>query len=278
MGRTCRRTRRVPRAAGTHLLTTANGKSTGIDVDQVVLRSGAEAVASAPATVVVHRTRTSRTATVSNCPDGCWLILGEGFNDGWEAEAAGKSLGPPRQISGGFNGWRLPGSTSPVTVTMTWTPQRTMWIGMALAALAVLACAGLIWRDKAVAELRAPAAPTPNWPPVLIGRRRAAVSAAALVVLAALTISPKYGVIAAVIGFAVLWLRRPLVAGLASLALVGGLTVLIVRRQLRYRLVANPSWPAAFDDLHRFGLLVVVLLFASTIADDCPGDEVEEVT
>ena len=40
-----------------------------------------------PPTVAVHRTRTTRTATVSNCPAGCWLILGEGFNDGWEADA-----------------------------------------------------------------------------------------------------------------------------------------------------------------------------------------------
>ena len=84
--------------------------------------------------------------------------------------------------------------------------------------------------------------------------------------------------LAGIAGLAVLWFKRPLVAGAASLALVGGLAVLIVRRQLRYRLVANPSWPAAFDDLHRLGLLVVVLLFASTIADDCPGEEAEQVT
>ena len=269
----------VDLGAGAHALTTATGGSTGIDVDQVVLRSGTEtAESSAPPTVTVQRTRTTRTATVSNCPVGCWLILGEGFNDGWQAESGGRSLGAPRQISGGFNGWRLPGSTSPVTVTMTWAPQRTMWFGMGLAALAVLACAILIWRDKTTADMRAPVAPTPHWPPAIIGRRRALVTAAALVVLAVLVISPKYGVLAGVVGLAVVWFKRPLVAGAASLAIVGGLAVLIVRRQLRYRLVANPSWPAAFDDLHRLGLLVVVLLFASTIADDCPADQAEQVT
>ena len=268
----------VDLAAGAHALTTAAGSASGVNVDQVVLRSGAESAATAAPTVAVHRGRTTRTATVANCPDGCWLILGEGYNDGWQAEVAGKSLGAPRPISGGFNGWRLPGSTSPVTVTMTWTPQRTMWFGMALAALAVLACAVLIWRDKARDELRTPVAPTPHWPPSLISRRRALVTTAALVVLAGLVISPKYGVLAGIVGLAVLWFRRPLIAGAASLALVGGLAVLIVRRQLRYRLVANPSWPAAFDDLHRLGILVVVLLFASTIADDCPGKEAEQVT
>jgi hypothetical protein len=47
---------------------------------------------------------------------------------------------------------------------------------------------------------------------------------------------------------------------------------------LRYRLVANPSWPAAFDDLHRLGLLVVVLLLVSTLADDCPDEQGEQVS
>ncbi|MEO8264641.1 MAG: alpha-(1-_3)-arabinofuranosyltransferase family protein [Ilumatobacteraceae bacterium] len=263
--------------AGTHQVSTAPGSTTGIDVDQVVLRSGIEPAETAPPTVTVQRTRTSRTATITDCPGGCWLILGEGYNDGWQAELAGKSLGAPRQISGGFNGWRLPGSTSPVTVTMTWTPQRTMWFGMGLAALSVLACAILIWRDKARDDVRGPATPVPQWPPAIVGRRRAFVTAAALVVLTGLVISPKYGVLAGVVGLAVVWFKRPLVAGAASLALVGGLAVLIVRRQLRYRLVANPSWPAAFDDLHRLGLLVVVLLFASTIADDCPADQAEQV-
>ena len=123
-------------------MTTAPGLDTGLDVDRVVLDqrgtvdTSAAPVQAAP-TVVVHRTRTTRTATVSNCPAGCWLILGEGFNTGWEAHAGSTNLGAPRQISGGFNGWLLPPSASPVTVTMKWAPQRTMWIGMALAALAV---------------------------------------------------------------------------------------------------------------------------------------------
>ena len=55
-----------------------------------------------------------------------------------------------------------------------------------------------------------------------------------------------------------------------------------MRRQLRYRLVANPSWPAAFDDLHRLGLLVVVLLLAATIVDDRPDgyrdDQAEQLS
>jgi hypothetical protein len=98
-----------------------------------------------------------------------------------------------------------------------------------------------------------------------------------MVVAAGLVISPTYAVVAAVVGLAVVVLRRTLVAGLAALALIASLAALILRRQIRYRLAANPSWPAAFDDLHRFGLLVVVLLLACTIVDDCPRDQPEQV-
>ena len=160
-------------------------------------------------TVAVDRTRTTRTATVTNCPAGCWLILGEGFNDGWEAETDGADLGAPRPISGGFNGWWLPGSESPVTVTMTWAPQRTMWIGMAMAALAVIACALLVWRDKAHDEAPIPAAPVAHWPPEPVDRRRALIAAGALVAVSALTISPGYAGVAAIVGLAVVVLQAP---------------------------------------------------------------------
>jgi arabinofuranan 3-O-arabinosyltransferase len=270
-------------AAGVHRLTTTPGLHTGLDVDRVVLDqlgmvdAGAAPVQAAP-TVVVHRTRTTRTATVSNCPAGCWLILGEGFSTGWEAHTASTDLGAPRQISGGFNGWLLPPSASPVTVTMKWAPQRTMWLGMALAALAVLFCSALILIDRKQTETAVADVPVPQWPPQPVDRQRAIVAAVALVALAGLTISPKYAVIAAFVGVGIVVVRRPFIAGVTSLVLMSGLAALIVRRQLRYRLVANPSWPAAFDDLHRLGLLVVVLLLTSTLVDDCQDQQGEQVS
>lgn len=267
----------VDLSAGTHRLTTTPGSVTGLDIDQIVLRSGDPAATAGAPTVVVQRSRTTRTATVTNCPAGCWLILGEGYNDGWEAELGGSSLGAPRLLSGGFNGWWLPGSTSAVTVTMTWAPQGTMWIGMALAGLALLACAALVWRDKERAKMQAPAAPVPQWPPDPVGRRRSLIAAGALVVLAVLVISPGYSLPAAVVGIAVIAFRRPLIAGALSVALVAATSAVIVGREFHYRFVANPSWPAAFERLHPVGLLVVVLLLASTIADDCPPNEPEQV-
>ncbi len=266
--------------AGSHRLTTTSGLTTGLDVDRVVLRSPQQrdGLAQVQPTVTVRRSRTSRTATITDCPTGCWLILGEGYNDGWQATMGGTHLGAPRQISGGSNGWWLPGSKTPVTVTMTWTPQRTMWIGMLLAALAVLACGVLIWRGRAVVEMRVPKAPEPAWPIERVTRRKAVIAAATLVVVALLVISPTYSLLAAAVGVVIVAVRRTMLAGIAALLLMSALAALIIRRQLRYHLVANPSWPAAFDDLHRFGLLVVVLLLASTIVDERPDDEDEELT
>src|SRR4051794_14359009 len=269
-------------AAGTHRVDSQPGVNTGIDVDRVVLSDDNAPADVAPPSVTVRRTRTTRTAPVPSCPAGCWLILGEGLNDGWQARAGSKDLGPPQQISGGFNGWRLPPSTTPTTVTMTWTPQRTMWVGMILAGLVVLACAVLVWRDREQSRVPVVAAPEVDWPSRQTGRRPAVIVAAVVASLALLTISPLYGALAALIGVTVIVARRPWIAGVASLALIGALGAAIVRRQLRYRLVANPSWPAAFDDLHRLGLLVVVLLLAATIVDDVPenypDDQAEQLS
>ena len=62
--------------------------------------------------------RTSRDVTVDGCPDGCWLVLGEGFHDSWSASTAGGDLGPPQLVDGGFNGWWIPPRDGPVDVAM----------------------------------------------------------------------------------------------------------------------------------------------------------------
>src|SRR5204863_8541545 len=84
----------VPLAAGTHRITTAPGAGTGLQVARIVLApvAGAGAGAAAPAApaagqaaadagpiaTVTSSSRLSRTVTVDHCPDGCWLVLGEG--------------------------------------------------------------------------------------------------------------------------------------------------------------------------------------------------------
>ncbi|MEY4338337.1 MAG: hypothetical protein RLZ14_187, partial [Actinomycetota bacterium] len=111
----------VELAAGTHRVATTS--SNGIQIDVVILRPPTIAAPSPAPTVSVERTRLSRTVTVDHCPDGCWLVLGEGFNRGWSARVGDTALDGPVQIAGGFNGWWLAGSNQPVTVTLTWNAQ-----------------------------------------------------------------------------------------------------------------------------------------------------------
>ncbi len=117
------------------------GLTTGIDVDRIVLAQCASHRSPRPAaTHGVDRPRPHDAhGHRDGLPDRVLVDPRRGLQRRLEGDGRRPDLGAPRQISGGFNGWRLPASTSPVTVTMTWTPQRTMWIGM------VAGCAWPSW-------------------------------------------------------------------------------------------------------------------------------------
>ena len=55
------------------------------------------------------------------------------------------SLGTPTLIDGYANGWYItPTGSGPIEITLTWTPQRVVWIAIGLSALALAVCLGLI--------------------------------------------------------------------------------------------------------------------------------------
>jgi len=58
--------------------------------------------------------------------------------------------------------------------------------------------------------------------------------------------------------------RLAAVAGTAGMALIAATIVL---SQIRHRYAANAGWPLEWEHLHRLGLLVVVLLAASTLSE-----------
>ncbi|HEY3485734.1 MAG TPA: hypothetical protein VGK49_10140, partial [Ilumatobacteraceae bacterium] len=95
---------------GTLAVVGAPGSTTGLDVDRVTFASAAGAEAAPSVRVTVDTGRLERTAVVRPCPDGCWIVLGEGLNDGWSASVDGESAGPASLVDGGFGGWWLPPS------------------------------------------------------------------------------------------------------------------------------------------------------------------------
>ena len=152
------------------------GRATGIDVDRVVLISEPDdaAAAAPPPTVTVERTRTTRTATVSELPRRVLVDPRRGLQRRLEGDGRlvrawvphGRS--PAASTAGGC---RL--RASPVTVTMTWTPQRTMWIGMAPGRVGGARLRGAdLARPGQVPSVRCRARRSLDWPSATVGRRR----------------------------------------------------------------------------------------------------------
>ena len=114
--------------AGNHVLRTAPGLTTGIDLDQLALVSPQFTAAppapdDAPPNVA---SATQHRAVVSSVFDPFWLRLNQSFNRGWEATAhtAGSDteLGPAHSIGGFANGWFVDG---PGGVPRGATPHRS---------------------------------------------------------------------------------------------------------------------------------------------------------
>lgn len=142
---------------GSHRLATDRGWDTGLDVDRIVLDSAADGtprpsgllVASAspsPGSVRVARGSADQ-VTVTTSSDGTpfWLVFGESHNRGWHATADGRNLGAPRLVNGYANAWLVrPDGSGPVTIRLTWEPQRTIWWSIGVSLVAVLVCVGLV--------------------------------------------------------------------------------------------------------------------------------------
>lgn len=153
--------------AGSHLLTTAVGRDLGLDLDRLVLSSDRDGTAlplAALALPVVEPTApigvvrdggVTWNLTVPGTESVQWLSFGQSWNPGWQASVDGRSLGPSTVIDGYANGWRLDPAElgpGPWEIRVTWAPQRTIWIAIAISGLAVALCIALIavawWRDR----------------------------------------------------------------------------------------------------------------------------------
>ncbi len=109
-------------ASGSHVLRSGVGLDTGIDIDRVVLTSGADGAAVPPDAFrsssgragarvrVVESGATTYDLQVRSAGKPFWLVLGQSHSEGWKAEVSGSkgadgSLGAPRLVNGYANGW-----------------------------------------------------------------------------------------------------------------------------------------------------------------------------
>ena len=141
---------------GRHVVMSAEGTSTGLDVDQLVLDSSAPAAAPGPgggggtAAPIVHVTSATATTMhlrVTGATGPFWLVLGESRNAGWQATVAGRSgdLGRSTLVDGFANGWIVrPSGPGRMDVTLRFTPQRNVDIALVVSALAALVCIAIV--------------------------------------------------------------------------------------------------------------------------------------
>ena len=197
-------------------------------------------------------------------------------------------LGTSTLINGYANGWRIDPDElgADVTVDITWTPQRFVWIGLGASAIGVLICLVLALRrprnrtsldPEHESELPRPELPLPMRPvPVGPGhvdgpvwpRSRALLVAAATGAAAFVAGGPQVGVLVAVavaIGLAVP--RGQLLARVGSVGLFGAAALYIVVQQYRNDFQVDFNWVEWFERSHLWGVAATLLLAAAVVLD-----------
>jgi arabinofuranan 3-O-arabinosyltransferase len=208
---------------------------------------------------------------VPACPDGCWIVLGEGFNTAWEATADGEALGEPELVDGNANGWYLEPSTRSRTVTMTWTAQRPVTIALALSALAVLALLAIALFDRRRETDAAGTGPPPRLVPFgrPWGRSTALVTVIATIGTSALLIGWSQALIGALVLIPAVISGRSRIVGWTGLSIVLGVGAVVTAVVYSERPFPNAGWPVRFDWLHGWTLLGVLMITCATLlADD----------
>lgn len=247
-----------------------------LQLDRVVLDDGAGAAADIASdgasggarATVVQDGRFDRTIEVRGCPDGCWLVFGEGFNRGWSATADGVDLGPQVLIDGGFNGWWLEPGVDRVTVS--WGLQRPQMIAFGLSLAAAAAALVLVVRDRRRVDL---AVADPGGPPTWSWERLPSRQPAWLVVLLwalpAFLLAGVGGALVGVVGGLVAQRFRTVpLAALTTLSTVGVIAVAVAYLERRDAPFPGGGWPTTFESLHWVGMFAFAALAASVLTDD----------
>jgi hypothetical protein len=175
----------VPFTSGAQLLETT---TTQYPVDQIVISNTSQRNTPAIVTPDITSSQlTRKSALLQPCPNGCWLVLGEGHSTGWRAELNGKDLGEPQIVDGGSNGWWIEPTTRSENITIAFTPQNTLNAALIVSALfVILACLGAVLSRRSRNEEQVhndlPSSMSPIWSQVI------AVSTNAVVMLALLDV------------------------------------------------------------------------------------------
>ncbi|HUF32487.1 MAG TPA: alpha-(1-_3)-arabinofuranosyltransferase family protein [Acidimicrobiales bacterium] len=267
--------------SGEQVLRAADGRSTGIDLDRLVLTADVPTpgvTTASPVLEVTGQGRSSVDLDVSAIDGPFWLVLGQSHNDGWAASADGLGdLGSPRILDGYANGWWVePGDADTLSIALRWTPQRWVWLALALSALGVLLCLALAVLDRRRGDLIPDEDTSLPWQPWLDspltgagGRPDVTVTAAVAVAagaIAALLLRPWAGPLVAVLALLALLVRRGRAAmALGSVGLIGAAGAYVVVKQARNAYPPDFGWPSFFETAHILAWLALLLLLTDVL-------------
>ena len=284
--------------AGESLLQTSPGAVTGFDVDMMMLSSapggGAgidtlqsppDAGPTPPVSTTERTGRNTYEVATTSAKQPYWVVLGQSYGPGWSARITdGTDLGTPTLINGYANGWRVdPAKVGEnATVRIAWTPQRLVWIGLALSALGVLACLALvIFGGRHRRKPESSSDPTEDLPEMApryssavhadgppLSLKLAVVTTLCAALLAFVFAGPWVALlVAALTLLASLLGRGQLLLRLATVGVLGAAFAFIVLKQglNGYRL--DFDWARWFETTHSWGLLAIVLLAVDVAVD-----------
>ncbi len=288
-------------AAGAHTLSTARGSVTGIDLDRLLLASNTAGKAADPTDPFPGDVRTQSTAgstvprvtvtgegpvayrlTVTGATPGqpFWLVLGQSMSPGWAAKLAGSgSLGKSQLVDGYANGWLINPKTASFDVSLDWTPQNRVWIGIGISAVAGLICLLMVLRREPRAYRRiipsgaargSEAAPVMVSPfardPQGLSTRRAVIGTVVASGLAFALITPLAGAIVLVLSaVATLVPRGRTLLRFGSVAALAVSAGYVIEVQARYDLPETGQWVQAFHRVATISWLAAALLVADVL-------------
>ena len=293
---------------GNHVLRTAEGVRTGLQLDRVVLASApggtplavgggrvtglGAAPPATPSITIVHNGATRLRVHVRGATAPFWLVLGESQSNGWKATIAKSgSLGTSHLVDGYANGWLVRPRSASFDVVLEWTPQRQVWAALWISLAAALLCIAIAgWalvrkrgRTSDAAPRRADTDVTIEWPsrprweePERSGTGGPKADRVVLPVLlglaAALVVAPWVGVLMLVVVALIQW--RPQLRALVAVApavLLALVMVYIVYSERHFRFPPVFEWPTLFPLGRPLGWLAVVFLAVDVVVERVRG-------
>jgi hypothetical protein len=207
-----------------------------------------------------------------------WLVLGESYSRGWEADGDAAVPAGSTLVDGYANGWQVTPSQASFGLTLRWTPQTWVWIGLAVSAVTILVCVGLIvWRRRrrhvdavGAAAFDGPvsfASPAARGSGVVGTRAAVAGAVSAGVVGAALA---RWWIDVLLGGLVFAALARPrlrVVLAVGAPVSVAVVAAFVVVQQYRYRYPYEFFWVEHFDRISDVAWLAVLLLAADAFVE-----------